>query len=201
MLQKIEFFFQQHELPGNIAHIKMSPFRKIVTNIPEKARKSSVLLMLHEFNNDIYCTLTERSEKLGTHSNQIAFPGGKIEQNESEVEACLRETHEEIGIDRNSIKIIGQLTSIYIPPSNFLVYPFIGITNQKPTYKLNTYEVKEVFDFNIYKLLNENIVKEKKIKTANGMLVQAPYFEIKNKVVWGATAAILNEFKEILQKI
>lgn len=195
-------------LPGETAHLKMAPYKraniKEVLKSGKTPRIASTLLLLHNNNGNINFTLIKRPNYDGAHGGQISFPGGKLEQNETIKEAATRETEEEIGVTRKDIHILGELTQVYIPPSNFLITPFIGYIQEKPRYSPDTREVEKILDIPITELLDERLVKSKKISVnkygEKKFYIDAPYFELQNQVVWGATALVLSEFKDILTR-
>lgn len=190
----------ENGLPGEESHLKMTPYRRLVTNIPDDRREGAVLMLLYK-NKDNWCfPLTQRQEYKGVHSKQVSFPGGKLEGSESALEAALRETEEEIGIKRERIKLISELTSLYIPPSNFMVYPFIGYVVGDVNFTKEEKEVAEIIEVPINSLLNDVNQRETLVETQFKMKLRTPYFHLKDKVVWGATAAILSEFKDIIKK-
>ena len=117
-------------------------------------------------------------------------------------ETALRETKEEIGLDPISINIIGELTQVYIPPSNFLIHPFVGYCDSTPDFIASEREVKRIIEVNIEDLFKKEVVKRKKMtfkKNGNNVDYDVPYLDLKDKVVWGATSVILNEFRKMLQ--
>jgi 8-oxo-dGTP pyrophosphatase MutT (NUDIX family) len=208
-LLKSLYFELDNQLPGETSHLKMAPYKranaKEVLSTKITPRLASTLLLLHEKNNSINFTLIKRPNYNGTHGGQISFPGGKLEENETIMEAAIRETEEEIGISKESINLLGQLTQVYIPPSNFLITPFIGFLDAEPNYFPDAREVERIIDIPISELLDESLVKKKKISVDNygkdKFYIDAPYYELQNSVVWGATALVLSEFKDILTKI
>ena len=127
------------------------------------------------------------------------LPGGSQEKNESLEFTAIRETEEEIGINKDTIYIIGKLTKLFVPVSGFCIYPFVGWTNKIPKIKPSN-EVKKVFNVKISELLDRNNEKRKQI-VINNKITEIPYFNLRNKEVWGATAMILSEFKKILKSI
>jgi 8-oxo-dGTP pyrophosphatase MutT (NUDIX family) len=131
------------------------------------------------------------------------LPGGKYEKEDKSIKhTALRETEEEIGIHRREVSIIGQLSDVFIPVSEFLIHPFIGAVHQVPHLTLNTREVKEVVISNVSELLDEKNRVTTRIKLDNGMILnKVPAFNLQGKIVWGATALMLNEFKLLIQKI
>ncbi|MBN4072599.1 CoA pyrophosphatase [Crocinitomix catalasitica] len=165
-------------------------------------RTSAVLVLLYLDDNVLHSVLTERQTYEGNHSGQMSFPGGKMEESDqSPVDTALRECREEIGVGQNSIQIIGQLTNVFIPVSNFLVHPFVGFVNEKPETILDEREVKSIIHFPISELMDENSRVQTKIKLGGGLnLKDIEAFMIQDKIVWGATALICNELKQIFRR-
>ena len=193
-------------LPGEVAHLKMSSEIRmndfIFRKEHENSKKCGVLILLFPFNNKIYSALILRAEYDGIHSGQVALPGGKYEKTDLNIiQTAIRETSEEIGVKMNDIHIIGSLTKLYIPPSDYIVYPSIGYVSAKPEFIPDSNEVKKVIEYSIETLLDETIIKTKEFHINANISFNAPFFEIENHIVWGATAMILSEFKEILKKI
>lgn len=196
-------------LPGEAAHLKMTPYKRINAAAVLKSdltpKIASTLLLLHEGKDDIHFTLIKRPNYNGAHGGQISFPGGKLEENESVKDAAIRETEEEIGILKHDINILGTLTQVYIPPSNFLISPFIGYLDQAPKYHPDFREVEQIIEVPLSELLDERLVKTKKIAVpyygGEDFFIEAPYYELQNHVVWGATAYVLSEFKDIVKRV
>lgn len=170
---------------------------KIAASNPKKA---AVLALFYPNKHNETCfLLTQRASYKGTHSAQISFPGGKIEQNDANLQAtALRETFEEVGIEEKNITIIREITDVYIPPSNFLATPFIGYSTTKPILKIN-HEVDHTFDVKLSDLLNDVNISSINITTSYANKIDVPCFKLNNYIVWGATAMILNEIKELLK--
>ena len=153
--------------------------------------------------NDIpHFTLIQRTAYKGTHGGQISFPGGKQEAEESLKETALRETFEEIGVAPDKIQVLGEITQIYIPPSNFLVSPFVGFVDFEPVFTPEVKEVEEIIEVKISDLTDDSNIKQKKIKvgkyTETPVLIDVPYFDLNHNTVWGATATILSEVRQML---
>lgn len=191
-------------LPGAAAHEIMSPAgrgntEELIQNLLTPPRNSAIMILLYLDENDIYMVLIKRPDYDGVHSGQISFPGGKYEETDQDFEqTALRETWEEIGVDAASIQTIGALTRIYIPPSNFLVYPYIGYCSQRPVFTTDA-EVDRLILVPVNILSKEDIVQKGKFWAGgrHSFQVNAPYFYINDERVWGATACILSELKEI----
>ncbi len=198
LLEKVKSGIAQ--LPGVEAHHKMSMvrFKQEPQHVLDNARKSAVMLLLYPKNDQWYSVLIQRPTYDGVHSGQIALPGGQMENEDLDLEAtAIRETLEEVGVD--GMQVLGKLTQVYIKPSNFIVHPFVGWLESEPQFDLQEEEVAEVVTFPVEILLDDSIVYKATVPTKNYGELKVPAFDIKDKVVWGATAAILSEFKEILK--
>jgi len=195
-------------LPGEKAHELMSPAgrsntEEYIQTLLTPPRNSAVMVLLYPEGEEVKMVLIKRPDYDGVHSGQISFPGGKYEEGDADFEqTALRETFEEIGVNTNLIKTIGSLSRIYIPPSNFLVYPYIGYCTHIPSFTTDA-EVDRLITVPVSVLLNENIVQQGKFLAGGrlGLQITAPYFEIDNEKVWGATACILSELKLIWKNL
>jgi 8-oxo-dGTP pyrophosphatase MutT (NUDIX family) len=193
-------------LPGREAQLRMAHSERRANmlhyKVPEGARKGAVLILFFEEDFRVKLPLILRSEYKGVHSGQVALPGGKFEEEDVTLQqTALREAEEEIGISRHDVELIGSLTEVYIPPSNFLVHPFIGISQTVPSFIPHETEVKEIFAIDLETLLDDSIVSEKELTLSTGLKVVTPLFSILDYDVWGATAMILSELKMVLREI
>lgn len=190
-------------LPGKNAQLLMSPsvrFTGKKIHNPNNARESSVLILLSERNGQWHIPFIKRSVYKGAHSGQISLPGGKTEDfDKNHFETAIRETEEEIGIKRQYIQYIGKLTSLYIPNSNFVVYPQVGINLNKANYVASPREVETIIEVPLTELTNPQRIKSFS-RQINNIQVDAPFFHFDSFEIWGATAMILSEFIEILKR-
>ncbi|HSH02138.1 MAG TPA: CoA pyrophosphatase [Anaerolineae bacterium] len=170
------------------------------TKRPGSPRIGAVMLLFYPWGEHLTFVLTRRVATLRAHSGQISFPGGRQDPPESLATTALRETEEEIGIPQQQIKLLGPLTQLYIPPSDFEVHPFVGWLDQRPIFRPNPNEVDAVLETPLEALFNPQIqfVEQRDI---NGLMMTVPYFHLHNSKVWGATAMILGEMIGRLQAL
>ena len=185
-------------LPGREHQLKMGvPHRYSTIEPPQHARKACVLILLFLKNNAWHVLLTERSSHLNDrHKGQISFPGGQMEAHDMSRVACaLREAQEEVGIVPNQVQIIGEMTDLYIPVSNFHVFPILGWMDTPPQYQQQISEVKQIIETPLSILQDVNNQKKVDLNVYDGTLVlkDVPYFDVYGNMVWGATAMMLSE--------
>lgn len=170
------------------------------------ARVGSVLILFYQKQSETHLVFIRRRPDLRTHAGQIAFPGGGQEFEESLVETALRETEEEVGIPTTAVKIIGELSPTYIPPSNYIVYPFVGWyenedpANGEPQFQRDPDEVAEILEIPVSMLLAESIRQEEP-RQFEDLRLSVPYFAVAEHKIWGATAFILSEMVERLRYV
>lgn len=200
-LKNIISFTETHlELMGWEAQKKMSPPNRIKEQEIDLAQSNvaSVLFLLYEENEKIFFPLTQRNRYEGVHSGQISFPGGKKElMDENLWETAVRETKEELGLNPDKITYLKTMTPLYIPPSNFLVHPFMGYYQGIPQYNPDEKEVQNVITVEFDDFLE---LSEEKILIENTTKKEVPAFIYKNYKIWGATAMMLNECKLYFKK-
>ena len=193
-------------LPGDSAHTPMRaiPIGDLTPRFDHSLppKPGGVLILLYEDDAGlIRFPLIKRQEYTGAHSGQVSLPGGKAEQGEDPIVTALRECEEEIGVDRNSLVVLGRLTNFFVIPSNFIITPVVAIAASIPVFKPDPYEVARILSFPLRDLLNDDAIKQKEIVAAGKFRLMAPHFEIDGEIVWGATAMMLNEFRTILRDI
>jgi 8-oxo-dGTP pyrophosphatase MutT (NUDIX family) len=193
----------QKPLPGHSAHAKMASETRLKFKMPspnERTRESAVLILFYPYKDQIFMPLILRPPYDGVHGGQMAFPGGRAEkEDENLIRTAMREAQEEIGVRLTDIKVVGQLTKLFIPPSNFYVQPVVGYMNFKPDFYPDAREVDKVFEVTSEEINNPEIVGRKMLNV-RGVEVETPYYDIQNNMVWGATAMMISELLEVLNR-
>ena len=198
---------EKEPLLADVAHQIMSPPERIalVKNLNIETinpRKAAVMMLFYPKNNKTHLILILRNSYNGVHSSQIAFPGGKVELEDQSIQhAALRETEEEIGITIDKINIIKAFSQVYIPPSNFMVFPFLGYCTEELTFYPDAKEVAGLLELSLVDFLDENAIVNKIMSTSYSESIAVPAFKIQEHYVWGATAMMLSELKETLKKV
>jgi 8-oxo-dGTP pyrophosphatase MutT (NUDIX family) len=188
-------------LPGPQAQWKFAPTpaRKDwrPEDQPSTARQAAALILLYPGEHGPSFPLTVRRDDLPHHPGQVSLPGGGLDPGEDPLAGALREAHEEIGIPTRDVRVIGALSSLWVVVSNFVVRPYIGVTDHRPEFRAHPGEVAELIEAPVAALTTpERIGLEQRVR--DGVLVRYPYFDIEGHHVWGATAMMLGELAEIL---
>ncbi len=188
-------------LPGSEAQWKMAHLtRQMYREAPPTARNAGVLATFFPRNGEWHIVLIERpANDKDRHGGQISFPGGKHEPgDESLLQTALREAEEEVGIGRESVRVLGYLTKLYIPVSNFMVHPFVGVLEEEPEFRLQASEVKTLLTAPFAHFQNPDNFRTTDIRvTPHISLKSVPCFDLHGRVLWGATAMILSELLEV----
>ncbi len=193
---------EKSPLPGDMAHLQMTPYKKGLKVSPDNPRLSAVMLTAYADAEEAKILLLKRSVYSGVHSAQVGLPGGKMDENDkSLLNTALREMQEETGITENFLVLKGELSPMYIPPSNFMVHPFVAVCERLPDIVLDKREVQYYFGIKVSELIDDNFLQKMDIKTSYGAIKDVPYFHLNDEIIWGATAAILNELKQILKTV
>ncbi|WP_281239145.1 NUDIX hydrolase [Flavobacterium praedii] len=200
-------YFNDVNLPGEEAHNLMVPnerlekMKSIDMNLVSP-KIAAVMMLFYPKDGITHLVLIVRNSYKGVHSSQIAFPGGKYETEDANFEkTALRETYEEIGIHPSKIEVLKAFTQLYIQPSNFMVYPFLGICKEEISFYPDSIEVADIIELPLSTFLSDAIIVKTKMNTSYSIDIDVPAFEIDGKIVWGATAMMLSELKVILKYI
>lgn len=202
-ISKLSYRLANYPLPGHEEIVKkMSPNRMRLKGEPnETTRRSGVLILFYPKGEDIYLPLILRPQYDGVHGGQMAFPGGRAELKDKNIQAtALREAQEEIGIKASDVKIIGNLTELYINPSNLLCQPVLGYINYRPDFYPDEREVAAILEAPLSDFVNPDTVQTRLVE-ARGYKFETPGFIIQEQIVWGATAMMVAELIEIMKEI
>jgi 8-oxo-dGTP pyrophosphatase MutT (NUDIX family) len=190
-------------LPGHDAFLELSGYKRMdierARALDPPPRESAVLVLVYPAPEELHGLLMVRPEYDGVHSGQVSFPGGKREPGDpSLLHTALREFAEETGADPD-VEILGSLSPVYIPPSRMLVTPFVGFTSVMPTWKPDPMEVARLLEVPLRSLLREDILNRREQFIGSlGRRVEIPYFDVLGEVVWGATALMIAELRQVL---
>jgi 8-oxo-dGTP pyrophosphatase MutT (NUDIX family) len=191
-------------LPGYDAHLKMAPQPRPGWNpasaMPADCREGGVLVLLYPRAGQLHLVLTQRTHTVRSHKGQISLPGGAREAGEPLVQTALRETCEELGVPPDATEVIGKLSTLYTPPSNYCIHPFVAHCPTTPTFRPDPVEVAQVLEVPLITLLDPSIRRvehwpDSRFESPR----QVPFFDICGQVVWGATAMILSELVTLLE--
>jgi len=201
ILSKIE----KKPLPGRPSHLKMmwaqrEELLKNPDKFSESPKKAAVLAAFYpDLNDETHLLLIKRQGGNGVHAHQIALPGGKYESYDLDLkETALREAYEEVGILPAQISYVRALSLLYIPPSNFIVQPFIALYDKELPFVLEASEVHSIIEVPLSILVREDIVTSQCVRFSQSSKVKVPGFAIGDEWVWGATAMMLSEIRTIL---
>ncbi len=192
-------------LPGADAHEALAPphRRELIRMNPDRlnARLSGVLLLLSpDTEGEALITLIKRTEDKSVHSGQIAFPGGRFEPDDKSLTCtALREAEEEIGIDPTSVTLIGNMSELFVPPSNFIIQPLLAKTGFISGFSPSPAEVASVFSVPVAYFFKSGVQGMYEIDYRAGIKLQVPGYKYENHLIWGATAMILNELLEMIR--
>lgn len=196
------------ELFGELSHAKMSPpyrleLAKKMQAKAKSAKKAGVLALFYpnaEFNTNFVLIL--RKTYKGVHSAQVGFPGGKYEEGDNDLmTTAMRETEEEVGVPTSNLNIIKPMSPLYIPPSNFIVHPFLAVSEYKPLFRKQEDEVEDIIEVSLLDFLNDRNVLMTRVPTSYNVEVEVPAFKLNDHIVWGATAMMLSELKDLLKQV
>lgn len=164
-------------------------------------KESSVLILFFPVSGEWQIPFILRNDNGGPHRAQISFPGGKKEDSDAdELETALREAQEEVGIDPAEVKILGRLSDLFVPPSNFMVHPVVGYVDHVPRFVPDPKEVQKIMHVPLKELLKQGAWKEKEVISFQGFPIHAPYFDLQGHALWGATAMMLGELIAIVRE-
>ncbi|MBL7773340.1 MAG: CoA pyrophosphatase [Chitinophagaceae bacterium] len=203
LIDELRDKFQHQSLPGLDAQMKMAPpMRTRDMQVPSNVRLGAVLILVFEIDKKWNTLLIRRTEDGQTHSGQISFPGGKKDPSDRDlIHTALRECEEEISVLRKDVEVLGTLTPLYIPPSNFLVTPVVGHIKELQNYKASEREVQEIIQTPLELLFWEETKSEKEVLRSDdpSVAMTAPVYKLADDIViWGATAMMISELETLI---
>ncbi len=199
LIQKFE-----KELPGEKSHLAFMPFRgSSMEQVRQGAafRDAAVAIILFHNEAGKLCTIvTRRQEYDGSHSGQISFPGGKKELDDTNLlDTAIRECYEEIGVHAGNFEFLKELTPLFVPVSQFLITPYILYSHNKSfNYMRSEREVAAIHELDLLDLFQSEVVHVNIQINTDFTMKNVAHFKQGDILIWGATALILNELKDIL---
>jgi len=190
-------------LPGIPAQLRMAPEprpgSKAYFEVEDTCLKAGVLVLLYPRDGSLRVLLTRRTERVLHHRGQISLPGGERHEGESLEATALRETQEELGLDLGTVRVLGKLTPLYIPPSNFCIYPTVAVIPGAPEFLPQPDEVAEVIEVPVDHLTDPGNVR-RETWVIGGRDVAVPFYDHEGHKIWGATAMVLAELLALLER-
>jgi 8-oxo-dGTP pyrophosphatase MutT (NUDIX family) len=192
-------------LPGSEAQMRMSPNPRMSwdpSRFADGARDAAALLLLYPHADEWHLLLTVRGSDLKHHTGQVSLPGGRLDPGETIEAAALREAAEEVGVNPDSVRVVGQLTPVQIPVSGFVLHPVVGIADVRPEFRPDDWEVARLVEVRLETLRDAGIVgRTRRRREFQGQVeeIEVPFFGIDDLEVWGATAMVLSEFLALLE--
>lgn len=190
--------------PGLAVQLTMAPRhgpdRTLTPEIEASCLKAGVMLLLYSRERAPHIVLIRRTSNVLHHKDEISLPGGQLEAGEDAVLAALRETEEEIGAPRDRVRVIGKLTPLFIPPSNFCIYPVVGTADAPLVFVPERSEVAEIIEVPLAHLADPSSARRENW-TLRGRTVEVPFYAFGPHKIWGATAMVLAEFLAALKSV
>ena len=193
-----------HPLPGLDAQLRMAPSPRLgwdPLKIPGGTRDGAALVLIYPHEDAFFLPLTVRGSGLRNHTGQVSLPGGRVDPGETIEGAALREAEEEIGVGCGVVQVLGRLTPLHIPVSNYVLHPVVGFVDARPVFHRAEWEVARIIEPTLAQLRDPATIKrEIQRRTAGGQTIEidVPFFDIDSEKVWGATAMVLAELCAIL---
>ncbi|WNJ16289.1 CoA pyrophosphatase [Pontibacter sp. G13] len=191
-------------LPGLDAQMIMAPeIRGRDVEVPADARLCSVMVLLYPHEDAVKVAFMKRSEDGRVHSGQVCFPGGRRDPVDTDqIATALREADEELGIKPDEIEVLGEMTELYIPPSNSLVYPVLSVSDTRPAFAIDPIEVAQVIEVDLEELLDDSIKGMHTVDVFGGNFIEAPGYTVQSQhLIWGGTSMMIAELVEIIRQI
>jgi len=188
--------------PGLAAQMRLAPRPRPGGYIPAQDRQpkqGGVLILVYPCDGELCLVLTRRTETVANHKGQISFPGGAQEADETLQQTALREASEELAVPPETLEVLGALTPLYIPPSNYCITPTVALAAARPNFRADPTEVVEVLEVPLRLLLDSQTMGEEEWEV-RGIPARVPFYRLGPHKVWGATAMVLAEFLAMLSQ-
>jgi 8-oxo-dGTP pyrophosphatase MutT (NUDIX family) len=192
-------------LPGLPVQLRMMPIppppgQKTYAEVGDDCLQGAVLALLYPREGNPHLVFIRRPNTVLHHKGQIAFPGGHVETGETKAQAAVREAQEEVGVIPDSVRVLGPLTPLFIPPSGYCIHPFVAVTDMIPVFVPQVEEVDEIIEVPVAHLLDEKNSRRETWPFEIG-LRQVPFYAFGPHKIWGATAMVLAELLDILRSV
>jgi 8-oxo-dGTP pyrophosphatase MutT (NUDIX family) len=188
--------------PGLAAQLRMAPDprpgQKTYEEVLDLCRPAAVLVLIYPRRGRPHLVLTRRTSRVDHHRDQISLPGGEKDEGETTVKAALREAAEELGVRADAVRVLGDLTPLYIPASNYCIFPVVAVTEKRPDFRPAPDEVAEVIEMPLG-LLRAPGIARREVWTLHGRRTVVPFYFYRGHKIWGATAMILAELVEVME--
>ena len=185
----------EQDFIDRIGRILSSRERRAIDHPPFS--HAAVLVPLFKKGGDCHILFTKRSDQVKYHKGEISFPGGVVDEEDLElVNTALREAHEEIGLEKGDVQILGILDDI-VTVTEFIVTPIVGLFPYPYPFKVSEVEIAELIEVPLSSLLDENCFSKKEI-TRGGRKEIVHAYQYGKHTIWGATARILKQFLDLL---
>jgi 8-oxo-dGTP pyrophosphatase MutT (NUDIX family) len=188
--------------PGLSSQLKMvpdpRPGHKTYQDVGDSCNKAGVLVLLYPWQDRLHVVLTRRTSSVAHHQAQISFPGGHKDSHETVLETALRATEEELSIAPSSVRILGELTPLYIPPSNYCIYPVVAAAESRPDFRPSPREVAEVLEIPLDHLLDAQNIRREDWRLRD-LDVSVPFYFFQGHKIWGATAMVMAELLDLIK--
>ena len=187
--------------PGLDSQLKMVPDHrrhdKTFEEVGKTCLRAAVLVLIYPRQSRPHLVLTRRTSHVAHHQAQISFPGGQMDEGESAIRTALREAAEELNIAPEEVRVLGELTPLYVPPSNYCIYPVVAVAESRPDFRPAPREVAEVIEVPLSHLQDARNIKRENWPL-RGMNVMVPFYFFEGHKIWGATAMVLAEFLDLI---
>ncbi len=193
--------YDQKGLPDRIRNTLISREPELIQDPPAHFRHAGVLIPLFYEDGEHKVLFTKRTHHVLHHKGQISFPGGSVDtEDESPEGAALRESYEEIGLLKQDVEVLGQIDDHFTMASNFIIHPFVGLIPSPYDFNISEIEVKRLIKIPWNALVMDSLRNNTSIVESEGKFFETPVYKYNGDLIWGATAKMLKNFIDILNR-